>query len=197
MNLRTDFPSGICLDTVCSKRCWDESAHVAWQNDIRCESVPDPKIEHERDTIIKVTACAICSSTSICSTASCPRWKGRRLGHETMGELSSRIGKQEAQGSAIASWFHLQSLAENASSARKASSQAATRSNPSQDGREALGPLPAGPLWLFPHVGGYAGGQAEYLRVPMPMSARSKVPQGLSDEQVLFLSISSHGFHGG
>jgi threonine dehydrogenase-like Zn-dependent dehydrogenase len=58
------------------------------KNDIRCESVPDPKIEHERDPIIKVTACAICGSDLHLFDGVMPSMeKGDVLGHETMGEV--------------------------------------------------------------------------------------------------------------
>ena len=58
------------------------------KNDIRCETVPDPKIEHGRDAIIKVTACAICGSDLHIFDGVIPRWKsGDILGHETMGEV--------------------------------------------------------------------------------------------------------------
>ena len=54
---------------------------LSWhsKNDMRCESVPDPRVEHPRDAIIKVTACAICGSPSM--------QHGDVLGHETMGEV--------------------------------------------------------------------------------------------------------------
>src|SRR5690348_18146016 len=58
------------------------------KNDIRCESVPDPKIEHGRDAIIKVTACAICGSDLHLFDGIMPTMeKGDVLGHETMGEV--------------------------------------------------------------------------------------------------------------
>src|SRR3954464_10559061 len=63
---------------------------LAWhgKNDIRCEEVPDPKIEHPRDAIIKVTACAICGSDLHIYDGVIPQMKsGDIIGHETMGEV--------------------------------------------------------------------------------------------------------------
>lgn len=63
---------------------------LAWhgKHDIRCESVPDPRIEHPRDAIIKVTACAICGSDLHIYNGIIPRMKsGDVLGHENMGEV--------------------------------------------------------------------------------------------------------------
>jgi D-arabinose 1-dehydrogenase-like Zn-dependent alcohol dehydrogenase len=63
---------------------------LAWhgKHDLRCESVPDPKIEHPRDAVIKVTACAICGSDLHIYDGIIPRMKtGDVLGHETMGEV--------------------------------------------------------------------------------------------------------------
>jgi threonine dehydrogenase-like Zn-dependent dehydrogenase len=58
------------------------------KNDIRCETVPDPKIEHGRDAIIKVTACAICGSDLHIFDGVIPSMeKGDVIGHETMGEV--------------------------------------------------------------------------------------------------------------
>jgi threonine dehydrogenase-like Zn-dependent dehydrogenase len=61
---------------------------LARKNDIRCDTVPDPKIEHGRDAIIKVTACAICGSDLHLFDGVMPTMeKGDVLGHETMGEV--------------------------------------------------------------------------------------------------------------
>jgi threonine dehydrogenase-like Zn-dependent dehydrogenase len=58
------------------------------KGDVRCESVPDPAIEHPRDAIIKVTACAICGSDLHLFDGFMPEMeKGDVLGHETMGEV--------------------------------------------------------------------------------------------------------------
>jgi NADPH:quinone reductase-like Zn-dependent oxidoreductase len=70
------------------------------KNDIRCDTVPDPKIEHGRDAIIKVTACAICGSDLHLFDGVMPSMeKGDVLGHETMGDVVE-VGSenQEAQG---------------------------------------------------------------------------------------------------
>src|SRR4051794_14746590 len=77
---------------VCVLRiCWRCSMRaLTWhgKNDIRCDSVPDPKIEQGRDAIIKVTACAICGSDIHLFDGIMPSMeKGDVLGHETMGEV--------------------------------------------------------------------------------------------------------------
>src|ERR1700753_3187451 len=66
---------------------------VHGDNDVRCETVPDPKIEHDRDAIIKVTACAICGSDLHLFDGIMPSMaKGDVLGHETMGGVVE-VGK--------------------------------------------------------------------------------------------------------
>src|SRR5712675_1490445 len=62
------------------------------KNDIRCDTVPDPRIEHRRDAIIKVTACAICGSDLHILEGVIPGMKdGDVLGHETMGEVVESV----------------------------------------------------------------------------------------------------------
>lgn len=73
---------------TCGTGIWDASATWHGKNDIRCDTVPDPKIEHGRDAIIKVTACAICGSDLHLFDGVMPTMeKGDVLGHETMGEV--------------------------------------------------------------------------------------------------------------
>jgi hypothetical protein len=69
------------------------------KGDMRCESVPDPTIEHPRDAIIKVTACAICGSDLHIYDGVIPGMeKGDVLGHETMGGRRSWQREQETEG---------------------------------------------------------------------------------------------------
>jgi threonine dehydrogenase-like Zn-dependent dehydrogenase len=70
------------------------------KSDVRCETVPDPKIEHSRDVIIKVTACAICGSDVHLYDGIMPEMeRGDVLGHEIMGEIVE-IGKDVSNLSA-------------------------------------------------------------------------------------------------
>jgi len=160
------------------------------KNDIRCESVPDPKIEHGRDAIIKVTACAICGSDLHLFDGVMPTMeKGDVLGHETMGEVVE-VGSENRKlkvGDRVVVPFTI-SCGE-CFFCKKGFFSGCERSNPNHKIAEKLwGHSPAG-LFGYSHMlGGFAGGQAEYLRVPYADIGPIKVPQGLSDEQVLFLS---------
>ena len=160
------------------------------KNDIRCDTVPDPKIEHGRDAIIKVTACAICGSDLHLFDGVMPTMeKGDVLGHETMGEVVE-VGSENKKlkvGDRVVVPFTI-SCGE-CFFCKKGFFSGCERSNPNHKMAEKLwGHSPAG-LFGYSHMlGGYAGGQAEYLRVPYADVGPIKVPQGLSDEQVLFLS---------
>ena len=161
------------------------------KGDVRCDTVPDPKIEHPRDAIIKVTACAICGSDLHLYDGYMPTMKsGDVLGHETMGEVvevgsDNRAGLKK--GDRIVVPFTI-SCGE-CFFCQKQMFSLCERSNPSaSEAATVMGHSPAG-LFGYSHMlGGYAGGQAEYLRVPYADVDHIKVPDGLTDEQVLFLS---------
>src|SRR5712675_1703441 len=160
------------------------------KNDIRCDTVPDPKIEHGRDAIIKVTACAICGSDLHLFDGVMPTMeKGDVLGHETMGEVVEVGSENKALkvGDRVVVPFTI--ACGQCFFCTKGFYSGCERSNPNHKMAEKLwGHSPAG-LFGYSHMlGGYAGGQAEYLRVPYADVGPIKVPQGLSDEQVLFLS---------
>jgi len=164
--------------------CW-EGKHK-----LRVEEVPDPRILNAGDAIVKVTSTAICGSDLHLYNGLIPSMeKGDILGHEFMGEVVE-IGpsvKNLAVGDRVVVPFpiacgacrmcqdELFSLCEN--------------SNPNAWMAEKLwGHSPAG-LFGYSHMlGGYAGGQAEYARVPFADVGPIKIPAGLNDEQVLFLS---------
>ncbi|MGI4795005.1 MAG: zinc-dependent alcohol dehydrogenase, partial [Janthinobacterium lividum] len=162
------------------------------KRDIRCDTVPDPKIEHPRDAIIKVTACAICGSDLHLYNGFMPGMKGGDvMGHETMGEvveLGAEV-KNLKIGDRVVVPFTI-SCGE-CFFCKKGLFSGCERSNPSPNREMAetlWGHSPAG-LFGYTHLlGGYAGGQAEYLRVPYADVGPIKVPSTLSDEQVLFLS---------
>lgn len=160
------------------------------KHDVRCEDVPDPIIQHPRDAIIKVTACAICGSDLHLYDGIMPSMKsGDVLGHETMGEVVEVGAENNAlkPGDRVVVPFTI-SCGE-CFFCRRGFFSACERSNPNREMAEKMwGHSPAG-LFGYSHMlGGYAGGQAEYLRVPYADVGPLKVPQGLSDEQVLFLS---------
>ncbi|MGB6300727.1 MAG: zinc-dependent alcohol dehydrogenase [Rivularia sp. (in: cyanobacteria)] len=164
--------------------CWNGA------NDVRVETVPDPKIINPRDAIVKITSTAICGSDLHLYDGYIPTMKkGDILGHEFMGEVvelgsavkNINVGDRVVVPFTIACggcFFcnrDLWSLCDN--------------SNPNAWIAEKLmGHSPSG-LFGYSHMlGGYAGGQAEYARVPFADVGLLKVPDGLKDEQVLFLT---------
>jgi threonine dehydrogenase-like Zn-dependent dehydrogenase len=160
------------------------------KGDIRCETVPDPQIQHGRDAIIKVTACAICGSDLHLFDGIMPTMeKGDVLGHETMGEVVEVGADNKALkvGDRVVVPFTI-SCGE-CFFCKQGFYSGCERSNPNAEQAEKLwGHSPAG-LFGYSHMlGGFAGGQAEYMRVPYADIGPIKVPDGLSDEQVLFLS---------
>ena len=160
------------------------------KGDIRCEHVPDPAVEHPRDAIIKVTACAICGSDLHLFDGVMPEMeKGDVLGHETMGEVVE-VGSDNSSlkvGDRVVVPFTI-SCGE-CFFCQRGFFSGCERTNPDRAKAEKMwGHSPAG-LFGYSHMlGGYAGGQAQYLRVPYADVGPIKVPEGLSDEQVLFLS---------
>jgi threonine dehydrogenase-like Zn-dependent dehydrogenase len=160
------------------------------KSDMRCESVPDPKIEHPRDAIIKVTACAICGSDLHIYNGVIPEMRsGDVIGHETMGEVVE-VGSDNTKlknGDRVVVPFTI--ACGECTFCRSGYFSGCERTNPDREKAAKLwGNSPAG-LFGYSHLlGGYAGGQAEYLRVPYADVGPIKVPEGLSDEQVLFLS---------
>ena len=160
--------------------------------DVRCEQVPDPEIEHPRDAIIKVTCCAICGSDLHLYNGYMPAMKnGDILGHETMGEVVE-VGA-EAKGALkvgdrVVIPFTI--TCGECEQCRRGNFSVCERSNRNKDiAAKLFGRTTAG-LFGYTHLtGGYPGGQAEYLRVPFADKTHIKVPKnGLSDEQLLFLS---------
>ncbi len=160
------------------------------KSDIRCDTVADPKIEAPRDAIIKVTACAICGSDLHLFNGVIPQMKsGDVVGHETMGEVVEVGPENKALkvGDRVVVPFTI-SCGE-CFFCQRGFYSACERSNPDRAKAEKLwGHSPAG-LFGYSHLlGGYSGGQAEYLRVPYADVGPIKIPEGMSDEQVLFLS---------
>jgi len=164
--------------------CWMGTRHV------QVEDVPDPKILNSRDAIIRITNTAICGSDLHLYNGFVPTMKrGDIMGHEFMGEVvelgkdvrNLAIGDRVVVPFPIACGHCLQceremySLCEN--------------SNPNAWMAEKLwGYSPCGIFGYSHMLGGYAGGQAEYARVPFADIGPIKIPDNLDDEKVLFLS---------
>lgn len=159
-------------------------------NDVRVEDVPDPKIDDARDAIIKITSTAICGSDLHLVNGFVPTMeKGDILGHENMGEVvevGSAVSNLKVGDKVVVPFVIACGKCEFC---QKEMYSLCDVSNPNAAmAREAMGHSPAG-LFGFSHLlGGFSGGQAEYLRVPYADVGPFKVPNGIEDEKVLFLS---------
>lgn len=159
-------------------------------NDVRVTTVPDPKIINKHDAIIKVTSTAICGSDLHILDGFQPTMeKGDILGHEPMGEvveIGSDVKKLKI-GDRVVVPFTI-SCGE-CFFCKKQMYSLCDNSNPGADlARKAMGHATAGIFGYSHMLGGYAGGQAEYLRVPYADVGPFKIPNGIPDEKVLFLS---------
>ena len=158
--------------------------------DVRCDTVPDPKIEHKRDAIIKVTSTAICGSDLHLYDAYIPTMeKGDILGHEFMGEVVD-VGNGNSKlkvGDRVVVPFTI--CCGECFFCKKGLWSCCEVSNPNKEmARKVYGHQTAG-LFGYSHLtGGFSGGQAEYVRVPYADVSPFKVPDGLTDEQTLFLT---------
>jgi threonine dehydrogenase-like Zn-dependent dehydrogenase len=160
------------------------------KGDIRCDSVPDPSIEDARDVIIRVTSCAICGSDLHLMDGQMPTMhSGDVLGHEFMGEVveTGSSSHKLKKGDRIVVPFNIN--CGDCRQCRLGNWASCQRSNRNASmAAEQFGYTTAG-LFGYSHVtGGYWGGQAEYVRVPMADVGPMEVPDGMSDEQALFLS---------
>jgi threonine dehydrogenase-like Zn-dependent dehydrogenase len=160
------------------------------KNDVRVEKVPDPKILNPRDAIVKITSTAICGSDLHLYNGFVPTMeKGDILGHEFMGEVvevGSAVKNLEV-GDRVVVPFPIS--CGNCYSCQQGLFSLCENSNPNAPLAEQMwGHSPAGVYGYSHLLGGYAGGQAEYARVPFADVDHIKIPDGLSDEQVLFLS---------
>lgn len=164
--------------------CWERSGKVRVQN------VPDPVILNSRDAIVKITSTAICGSDLHLFNGFVPTMEsGDILGHEFMGEVVE-VGKgvkNLSVGDRVVVPFPIACGACGMCTTGMFS--VCENSNPNAWMAEKLwGHAPSG-IFGYSHLtGGFAGGQAEYARVPFADVGPLKVPPELSDEQVLFLS---------
>lgn len=159
------------------------------RDDVRYETAPDPTLQDSRDVIIKVTSCAICGSDlHIHGGFVSGMEKGDVLGHETMGEVVE-AGKDSRLkvGDRIVVPFTIS--CGDCEMCQRGLFSLCQRSNPDGPKQAEVMGYPTAGLFGYSHMyGGFPGGQAEYLRVPFADVGPIKVPEGLSDEQVLFLS---------
>jgi len=158
--------------------------------DIRCEEVDDPIIQHDRDAIIKVTSCAICGSDLHLYGGFVPGMHaGDVMGHETMGEVVE-VGRGNSKlkvGDRVVVPFTI-SCGE-CRQFKWGQFSLCERSNPNGAMQAKQIGYPTAGLFGFSEMyGQIPGGQAQYLRIPYADVGPIVVPDGLTDEQVLFLS---------
>ncbi|MGZ5560871.1 MAG: zinc-dependent alcohol dehydrogenase [Methylobacter sp.] len=159
-------------------------------NDVRVSNVPDPTIINKHDAIIKITSTAICGSDLHLLDGFMPTMeKGDILGHEPMGEVVE-IGSEVKNlkvGDRVVVPFTI-SCGE-CFFCKKQMYSLCDNSNPGANlARKAMGHATAGIFGYSHMLGGFSGGQAEYLRVPFADVGPFKIPDGIPDEKVLFLS---------
>jgi threonine dehydrogenase-like Zn-dependent dehydrogenase len=164
--------------------CWVGTHRVEVQR------VPDPTILTPRDAIVRITSTAICGSDLHLYDGYIPTMEsGDILGHEFMGEVVE-VGRDVpnlAIGDRVVVPFPI--ACGRCDQCARGQFSLCENSNPNARIAEKLwGYSPCGIFGYSHMLGGYAGGQAEYARVPYADVGPIKVPDGLSDEQVLFLS---------
>src|SRR5829696_3343830 len=165
---------------------------VCWmgKHNVTVENVPDPSILNSRDAIIKITTTAICGSDLHLYNGYIPTMqKGDILGHEFMGEVvetgssvtNLRVGDRVVVPFTIACG--------NCFYCERGIFSGCDNSNPKPEAQETLYGFTGAGIFGYSHMmGGFAGGQAEYVRVPFADVGPFKVEDDLTDEQVLFLT---------
>jgi threonine dehydrogenase-like Zn-dependent dehydrogenase len=164
--------------------CWQGKKKMS------VEEVPDPKIINSRDAVVKITSTAICGSDLHLYNGFVPSMEaGDIVGHEFMGEVME-VGpgvKNLKAGDRVVVPFPIS--CGNCFFCNREQYSLCENSNPNAMLAEKMwGHSPAG-LFGYSHLlGGFAGGQAEYARVPFADVGPIKIENGFADEQVLFLS---------
>ena len=165
---------------------------ITWHgvNDIRCDDVPDAKIEHPGDVLVRITSSGICGSDlHLMSGNMAGMQSGDIIGHEPMGVITD-VGSDVTRlkvGDRVVVPFTI--ACGHCFFCQKQMFSLCDESNRNADqAREIMGHSPAGLLGYSHILGGYAGGQAEALRVPYADVGPIKIDSDLSDEQVVFLS---------
>ncbi|HEV2791314.1 MAG TPA: zinc-dependent alcohol dehydrogenase [Solirubrobacterales bacterium] len=169
------------------------------RNEVSVEEVPDPSILNPRDAIVKITSTAICGSDLHLYDGYVPTMKrGDILGHEFMGEVVEKgkgVNNLEV-GDRVVVPFPI--ACGDCWSCKNDLWSACENSNPNSGMAEKMFGHSTAGIFGYSHLtGGYAGGQAEYARVPFADVGPIKIEDDLSDEQVLFLSdIFPTGYFG-
>jgi len=160
------------------------------RNTVEVQTVPDPKILNNRDAIVRITSTAICGSDLHLYDGYVPSMeRGDILGHEFMGEVVE-LGREVTNlkvGDRVVVPFPI--ACGNCGACRAQAYSLCENSNPNAWMAEKMwGHSPAG-IFGYSHLtGGFAGGQAQYARVPFADVGPLKIEDGLPDEKVLFLS---------
>jgi threonine dehydrogenase-like Zn-dependent dehydrogenase len=173
---------------------------VCWmgKNDIQVRQVPEPQLLNSRDAIIKVTLSAICGSDLHLFDGYIPSMEeGDILGHEIVGEVAE-IGDEVdnlAVGDRVVIPFPI--ACGSCHYCKQDEFALCDNSNPNAYMAEkAYGYAPAGIFGYSHMMGGYAGGQAEYVRVPFADVGPMKIPDGVTDEQAIALAdVLPTGYH--
>ena len=164
--------------------CWHGTG------DVRIDNVPDPKIQDPRDAIVRITRSGICGSDLHLLNGYMPTMKkGDILGHEPMGVVEE-VGRGVSnlkKGDRVVVPFTI--ACGSCYFCQKSLYSCCDTSNPNAKmAAKAMGHSPSG-LFGFSHMlGGFAGGQAEYLRVPYADVGPLKIESDLPDDKVMFLS---------
>ncbi|MGZ8376986.1 MAG: zinc-dependent alcohol dehydrogenase [Gemmatirosa sp.] len=159
-------------------------------NVMQVREVPDPKILNQRDCIVKITSTAICGSDLHLYNGFLPLMEpGDIMGHEFMGEVVE-VGKGVNNlqvGDRVVVPFPI--ACGNCGACQAGATSLCENSNPNAYIAEKMMGHSSCGMFGYSHLtGGYAGGQAEYARVPFADFGPMKVPEGMTDEQVLFLT---------
>jgi len=164
--------------------CWNGTRNI------QVERVPDPQIVNASDAIVKITSTAICGSDLHLYNGFIPTMKrGDIMGHEFMGEVveTGKGVKNLKVGDRVVVPFPI--ACGHCAQCEREMYSLCENSNPNAwMAEKLLGHSPSGIFGYSHMLGGYAGGQAEYARVPFADVNPLKVPEELDDEQVLFLS---------
>jgi threonine dehydrogenase-like Zn-dependent dehydrogenase len=164
--------------------CWEGVMSV------KVRDVPEPKILNPRDAIVKVTSTAICGSDLHLYGGFIPSMeKGDVLGHEFMGEIVE-VGSEVTNlkpGDRVVNPFPI--ACGNCLQCKREMFSICENSNPNAWMAEKMWGYSPAAIYGYSHMlGGYAGGQSEYARIVYADVGPIKVPDGITDEQALFLS---------
>ncbi len=160
------------------------------KEDIRCDTVTDPRIEDPRDAIVRVSSCAICGSDLHLFHNFIPAMlPGDVMGHEMMGEVvevGDGVNGRLRRGERIVVPFTI--ICGECDQCRRGNYSVCERTNRNKRLADKVFGHATGGLFGYTHLtGGFPGGQAEYLRVPFADMTHIKVPEGMPDEKALFL----------